>query len=174
MRVRWLICLFVLVSCGAALATRRAPLTSRIDRLVVDKSDRRMEAYSGEERVAVYRIGIGRGGLGDKRWEGDSHTPEGVYRIDRRHVSARFHRFLHISYPNRHDVRRYRESLDEVPRENGRRVGIGGDIGIHGTGGHDWAPVVFRRSAGCIIVDDDEAEELYELVTDDATIVIRR
>lgn len=150
------------------------PADGRIDRLVVDKSDHRMDAFSGERLVRTYRVAIGAGGLGPKRFEGDGHTPEGAYRIDRRHESRRFHRFLHVSYPNDEDRRRHRALLErgEIPEG----TGIGGDIGVHGES--DVAAVrALGRSidwtAGCISVSDPEIEELYRAVVPNAVIEIR-
>ena len=161
---------------AASLARSDAPAIARVDRLVVDKSARRLVAYDGEREVARMRVAIGFGGAGPKRFEGDGRTPEGTYRIDRRHVSRDYHRFLHVSYPNAVDRRRYRELAEagEVPRDaDGELVGIGGAIGVHGTGGNDWVPVGLRSTLGCVMVDDDEAEALYEAVVDGAVIEIR-
>lgn len=161
---------------AASLVRSDAPSIARVDRLVVDKGARRLVAYDGEREVARMRIAIGFGGAGPKRFEGDGRTPEGVYRIDRRHVSREFHRFLHVSYPNAADRRRYRELVEagQVPRDaDGELVGIGGAIGVHGTGGHDWVPVGLRSTLGCVMVDDDEAEALYDAVVDGAVIEIR-
>ncbi|MEM9071082.1 MAG: L,D-transpeptidase family protein [Myxococcota bacterium] len=173
--------LALLAACAGSFALRNAsadPITpsTRIDRIVVDKDARTMEVFRGSQLIKRYRVAIGRGGDGHKGWEGDGITPEGVYRIDRRHRSTNFHRFLHISYPNRADRRRYRQRLrrGEVPEDDqGLPVGIGGAIGIHGTGGHDWVPHGFRSTAGCVLVNDDEAEELYRAVVPGATIEIR-
>lgn len=150
------------------------PRSTRIDRLVVDKSDHRLEAWSGDALVKTYSVAIGSGGQGDKRWEGDGRTPEGHYRIDSRHHSRRFHRFLHISYPNADDRRRYREALRRGEVPDG--AGIGGDIGIHGQSDEPFVRALGRSidwTAGCISVDDDEAEELYGAVVPDADIEIR-
>lgn len=165
-----------MLACGVSLALAAHPEGIpdgvRITRLVVDKSDRTMEAYDRSGTlVRAYRVGIGSGGMGDKGWEGDAITPEGTYRIDERHRSKNFHRFLHISYPNREDRRRYsqRRRAGEVPDG----AGIGGAIGIHGTGGRDWIPTRFRHTLGCVMIDDDEAEELYRAVVSDAVIEIQ-
>lgn len=172
-RVVFLFCLATLIACVsvAVSAEDRLATGTRITRIVVDKSERTMEAYAGDRLVRTYRVGIGRGGLGDKGWEGDGITPEGHYRIDERHRSKSFHRFLHISYPNREDRRRYaqRRRAGEIPED----TGIGGAIGIHGTGGRDWVPRRFRQTQGCVMVDDDEAEELYRAVVPNAEIEIR-
>lgn len=176
MRLVGTVALASLIACGVSVALAAnpdgIPTGTRITRLLVDKSDRTLEAYdSAGTLVRAYRVGIGSGGLGDKGWESDGITPEGHYRIDERHHSKQFHRFLHISYPNRADRRRHaeRRRAGEVPDG----AGIGGAIGIHGTGGRDWIPRAFRQTAGCVMLDDDEAEELYRAVVPDAEIVIR-
>lgn len=150
------------------------PRGARVDRLVAHKGAHRLEAYAGDRLLATYRIAIGAGGAGPKRWEGDRRTPEGVYRIDRRHQSRRYHRFLHVSYPNDDDRRRY-EALaarGEVP--DGK--GIGGDIGVHGAARGEELRRIDASSdwtEGCIAVSDSEIEALYEAVVRDAVIEIR-
>jgi murein L,D-transpeptidase YafK len=166
----------VAIACGTAAQAGRygdrpLPRSARIDRIVVYKGEHRLEAWSGEALLKSYRIAIGVGGEGPKVYEGDARTPEGTYRIDSRHRSRQFHRFLHVSYPNREDRRRHREARARGEVPDG--AGIGGAIGIHGEGdtplvgmlGIDW-------TAGCIAVTDEEAEELYRAVVDEAVILI--
>jgi murein L,D-transpeptidase YafK len=149
------------------------PAHTRIDRLRVSKSEGVLQAFSGTALVASFRAAMGRGGLGPKRMEGDGRTPEGSYLIDSRHRSRQFHRFLHVSYPNTQDRVRYREGRRDgtIPRG----VGIGGDIGVHGTPA--WAALIpFSREVGwtegCIAVSSPEAEQLYRAVVSDAAIEI--
>lgn len=177
-RLAPLLLVLAIISTTAALRARplTLPADARVDRIVVTKSDRTLVAYDGEREVARLRVGVGFGGAGPKRWEGDGRTPEGVYRIDRRHVSRDYHRFLHVSYPNADDHRRYRDlvAAGEVPLDDrGQPVGIGGAIGVHGTGGRDWVPRGLRRTLGCVVVDDGEARALYDAVAPDAVIEIR-
>jgi murein L,D-transpeptidase YafK len=90
-----------------------------------------------------------------------------VYFIDSRNARSRFHRSLHISYPNAAD------------RERARKLGVspGGDIFIHGLPNgygflgsahraHDWTD-------GCIAVTDQEIEEVWKLVDNGTPIEIR-
>ena len=164
-------CLTVAQSAGEP---QRLPRGARIDRLVVDKSDNRMRAFRGETLVQEYEVAIGQGGLGPKRWEGDLHTPAGSYRIDRRHRSRQFLRFLHVSYPNRDDRQRYRRLQAEgaVPED----AGIGSAIGVHGQpqmiGGGLAGVLGLHWTAGCIAVRDREILDLYRAVVDDARIEI--
>jgi len=148
------------------------PTGARVDRLIAYKGAGRMEAYDGDRLLGTYDIAVGAGGAGDKQYEGDGRTPEGTYRIDSRHRSRAYHRFLHVSYPNREDRRRYRaaRAAGEVPE--GR--GIGSAIGVHGTPeGFAGLRAMFNWTAGCIAVTNDEAEELYRAVEDNAVIEIR-
>jgi murein L,D-transpeptidase YafK len=152
----------------------RLPDGVRIDRLVVDKSDHRMKAFRRGELIQEYEVAIGQGGLGPKRWEGDLTTPEGEYRIDRRHRSRQFLRFLHVSYPNREDRRRYRRLSREGAVPEG--AGIGSAIGVHGQ--PQLAPgglvgvLGLNWTAGCIAVRDREILDLYRAVVPNARIEI--
>lgn len=149
------------------------PAETQIDHLVVYKAAHRMDAFSGAELACSYVIGIGNGRPGPKRHEGDRRTPEGNYRIDRRHLSPRNHRFLHISYPKGSDRRRFQER-----KINGTlppAVSIGGAVGIHGIPAWaDWLPWAARwsQTAGCIAVRNREIEELYNAVAPHADISI--
>ena len=149
------------------------PAAAKIDRLVIDKSERRMEAWSGEVLLKVYEVALGKGKPGPKRMRGDNRTPEGRYRIDRRFVSQKFHRFLHVSYPSAADRERFAE-LKAAGRIS-KSASIGGDIGIHGERkGLEWLPHKWVNwTQGCIAVDNDEIEELYRAVKQNAEVVIR-
>ncbi len=175
-RLYALLGLAVLVVAGGALAddpTRPLPDGAQVDRMVVDKSARTLEAYDGDRLLKRYRVALGIGGAGPKVFEGDAHTPEGEYRIDRRHASRAYHRFLHVSYPNAEDRQRHREARARGEVPEGR--GIGGDIGVHGepdgfaglgVNNVDW-------TAGCIALDNAEIEELYRAVQPSAVLIIQ-
>jgi murein L,D-transpeptidase YafK len=162
----------------AALAlVSSAPAASdaelRIDRIVVHKGARRMDAFDRGALVRTYAIAIGGGGPGAKLYEGDRRTPEGTYRIDSRHRSAAYHRFLHISYPSAEDRRRHRAARRDgiVPRG----VGVGGDVGIHGSPRGLTLLAPSARDAwtdGCIAVTNQEIEELFDALIEDAIVVI--
>lgn len=147
-------------------AGRPIPDRERIDRLVVYKAEHRLEAWSGQRLLRTYGIAIGSGNPGPKRQRGDKKTPEGRYTIDRRFVSKKFHRFLHVSYPNQKD----REAFIRLKLKGD----IGGDIGIHGEkSSYGWLPHKWADwTQGCIAVDNDEIEELYRLVVTGAQVII--
>ena len=129
--------------------------------IVVNKEDRRMYLFHEDAVLKGYDIELGFAPIGDKKFEGDGKTPEGLYRIDRRNPNSKFHLSLGISYPNTAD---YAEA-----KAAGKSPG--GDIFIHGQkspfsrGGDDW-------TWGCIAVTNDEIEEIYAMVKNDTLIKI--
>ena len=98
---------------------------------------------------------------GTKLWEGDRRTPEGVYTIVEKHPSRRWDWFLTLNYPNALDRYRYEQMRDggEVPNEDGRPVGVGGRIGIHGTDESELNRGDVNWTTGCISVDDEETSK---------------
>src|SRR5215831_10460980 len=55
-----------------------------IERIVVEKSARRLSIFRGSNRIKTYRIALGRNPVGAKQRESDMKTPEGIYKIDGR------------------------------------------------------------------------------------------
>lgn len=145
---------------------RPAP-SGKADWVLVLKAARRLLLLQGDRVLRDYEIALGRSPFGPKRHQGDARTPEGRYRIDSRVADSRFHRALHISYPNQDDL------------DFARRAGIepGGDVMIHGLpDGERWVGEVHRTydwTNGCIAVTDDEMGEIWELVDDGTPIEIR-
>ncbi|WP_437282362.1 L,D-transpeptidase family protein [Sorangium sp. So ce375] len=137
----------------------------------IDKSEHTLDLVAGGEIVRSYRVALGPGGAGPKRFEGDKRTPVGTYRVAGR-INGLFHRFLIVSYPNEEDRARYAElkRRGEVPP--GR--GVGHSIGIHGVGAPQLAGVHKESdwTLGCIALDDDEIDEIARRTPDGAKIVI--
>jgi murein L,D-transpeptidase YafK len=129
----------------------------------IDKSDHRLELRAGAALVKSYKVAIGPGGAGPKRWQWDMTTPVGSYRLTGRFKGS-FHQFLGVSYPNKEDLQRFAELKAQGVVPPGRTVGD--SIGIHGGGSDsDW-------TAGCIAVQDEEIDEISSLVRDGTRIVI--
>jgi len=123
----------------------------------------------GNRVLRDYEVSLGANPKGAKRRNGDGRTPEGRYLLDWRigENQSRFHRAIHISYPNDWD------------REFARGAGIepGGGVMIHGLPENEsWvseAHLEFDWTNGCIAVTSDEMEEIWELVDDGTPIEIR-
>lgn len=140
---------------------------TKVTRVLVLKKEHSLQLLDGEKVVKTYKVALGRGGLAPKQRQGDHRTPEGLYEIDYRNKSSRFHLALHISYPN------------QVDRERARKLGVnpGGDIMIHGiTNGLGWLGSMHRIidwTDGCIAVTDGEIEEIWSMVPDATPVEIR-
>src|SRR5215469_18471868 len=58
------------------------PTGTTVDRIVVEKSARRLSLFRDGNQIKIYQIALGRNPLGGKQEEGDAKTPEGIYKID--------------------------------------------------------------------------------------------
>ncbi|AHG91991.1 ErfK/YbiS/YcfS/YnhG family protein [Gemmatirosa kalamazoonensis] len=129
----------------------------RADSIVVEKGEHRMTLYAGTEVLGVYQVAIGKRD-GKKERIGDLKTPEGLYHVDARNPTSRFHLALHISYPN----------ADDLARARTLGVATGGDVMIHGLpNGQGTAGVAHRNydwTNGCVAVTDQEIEEIWSAV----------
>jgi murein L,D-transpeptidase YafK len=158
---------FALVLIWANYRVQPLPTGARADKVVVDKSQRRLVLLQQGKPLKVYQIALGPKPVGHKECEGDGRTPEGSYRIDFRKLNSTFHRALHVSYPNAHDI--------QVAKSRG--VNPGGAIMIHGlgksSGWYDNLHYLVDWTAGCIAVTNSEIEELWRAVPDGCPVEIR-
>jgi lipoprotein-anchoring transpeptidase ErfK/SrfK len=143
------------------------PAGTTIDRILVEKSAKRLSIFRDGNQVKRYRIALGRNPVAAKQEEGDMKTPEGMYQIDSRNAQSSFHLALHISYP----------SDEDNQRAAARGISAGSDIMIHGIqNGRGWIGAFHRWknwTAGCIALTDEEIEELWRVTPDGTTIEIR-
>lgn len=158
----------LLVACGRGerggrarpvrIPTYNGPAVTQIQ---VFKKKRIMKLFSGATVLKEYEIALGNNPKGDKKFEGDGRTPEGVYIIDRRNQNSAYHLSLGISYPNEKDV----AEAEAMGKKPGGEIFIHGREGKHRGRGKDW-------TAGCIAVTDDEIEEIWSMVKNGTTIFI--
>jgi murein L,D-transpeptidase YafK len=148
---------FLPITCSANTGSR-LPDGTRVDKILVEKSKRRLTIFEHGKKLKSYLVSLGRNPKGPKEEEGDEKTPEGNYTIDYKKSDSDYHLALHISYPNKNDIKR------------AQKLGVspGGAIMIHGIrngfgrlGGQlksfDW-------TLGCIAVTNKEIEELWRVV----------
>lgn len=151
--------LFQPVAASASLA--------RADKVLVIKSKRLLILMRNGEILKAYKVALGKHPNGHKTNAGDRKTPEGSYILDSRNTESKFHKAIHISYPNEKDVL------------EAQKLGVsaGGAIMIHGLPDSlasmgkdhrnwDWTD-------GCIAVTNSEIEEIWRLVPDGTPIQIK-
>jgi murein L,D-transpeptidase YafK len=141
---------------------------SRAEKVVVKKSERKMQLIQNGEVVREYRIALGDRPRGHKMREGDERTPEGDYILDWRNPNSRFYKSIHVSYPSARDVR-FARFMGESP---------GGMIMIHGQPNHIRSAKLkaqYRQrdwTDGCIAVQNHEMDEIWRSVRNGTPIRI--
>lgn len=176
---------------------------AQVDEIIVYKDTRRMLLMEDGNILKEYKIRLGAKHnnpfflMGPKRLRGDYKTPEGEYKIQRKVTEnwSRFEKSLLINYPNKKDI--------EWGKENGYSVKQLGDaIQIHGTPkrinkalkkfaleylgwmiddeeelDHVLKTYIYPFvdwTNGCLAVNDDEMDEIFELVEEGTPITIYR
>lgn len=129
------------------------------DWILIEKRARRLTLFRQGKPVKKYRVALGRQPVGKKTTEGDCRTPEGCYVVDYCNAGSRFHRALHISYPNEEDRRQ--AAL--------RGVSPGSDIMIHGLmNGMGWIGkrhLMRDWTLGCVAVTNKEMDEIWRMAS---------
>jgi murein L,D-transpeptidase YafK len=166
----WMACAGVCLALCAlawALPSQQQTAPQKADSILILKKDHVMELLAGGKVIRTYKVALGRGGLAPKEREGDGRTPEGHYIIDSRNAASHYHKALHVSYPNAEDHAR------------AAKLGVspGGAIMIHGLPtGMGWLGAAHRLydwTLGCIAVDDEEIDEIWNLVPVGTPVEIR-
>jgi murein L,D-transpeptidase YafK len=149
-------------------------------RIIVFKSERRLELYSNDRVVRSYRVGLGSNPVGDKQREGDRRTPEGEFYVCVKNSKSTYYLSLGLSYPNQEDAQRGlrdgligRDAHDQIidairnKRMPPQNTALGGEIYIHGHGSkNDW-------TWGCVALDNSDVKELFEAVPMGTSVVIK-
>lgn len=142
-----------------------APMVGNIDRIVIEKSARRMQLFQDGKVVRTYSIALGFTPAGDKVRQGDGKTPEGEFSVNRRNAASAFHLSLGLDYPQ----------ADDVTRAAAGGYSPGGDIFIHGQpfGVAEGFKLKGDWTAGCIAVSNAEIREIWEVTPIGTKVEIR-
>lgn len=174
---RWLrrkLMFLALIGAGLALLLPRLepaptpvlpPLIGPIDRMVVEKSARRMMVYREGVALRTYKIALGFAPAGTKVSQGDGKTPEGTFRIDRKNAQSSYHLSVGLDYP---------QTADKARAAAGG-FDPGGDIFIHGQPNALPDDTVLKGdwTAGCIAVSNAEIREIFAAVRTETVVVVR-
>jgi murein L,D-transpeptidase YafK len=137
------------------------------DSIVVEKKKRTLTLFLAGKPVRAYKVALGTQPVGDKVRAGDNRTPEGTYFIDFKNLDSKYHKALHISYPD----------AAHAARANKLGVKPGGNIMIHGLPGQ-FAGLgqehrTFDWTEGCIAVTNKEVDEIFRAIPNGAAIQIK-
>ncbi|MFO1504085.1 MAG: L,D-transpeptidase family protein [Steroidobacteraceae bacterium] len=134
-------------------------------RVVVYKSQRRMDLMRGTEVLRTYKVSLGLQPEGHKERVGDFRTPEGRYALVRRNARSDFFLSIQVSYPNPQDTKH--------AKANGWDPG--GSIMIHGLPNRlKRDPSYYERdwTDGCIAVSNSDMVEIWLLTNNNTPIDI--
>ena len=144
-----------------------AGMLQPVDRVIVQKSNRRMELMRAGAVIASYKISLGLQPIGQKQREGDFRTPEGTYRLTRRNAQSDFFLAVQVSYPEASDI--------AIARKKGWAPG--GSIMVHGL------PNILKYSRdrylstdwtdGCIALSNEDMLDFWLLTGAGTPIEIR-
>lgn len=151
----------------ALISLSVSPAFASADRVLLDKSDRKMTLYKQGRVIAYFDVSLGGAPQGHKTQEGDQKTPEGAYVLDYKNEQSSYYRSMHVSYPN----------ADDRAQAEKRGVSPGGMIMVHGQrNGFGWLSSIMQNfdwTDGCIAITNDEMDEFMELVEPGTPIEIR-
>jgi L,D-transpeptidase catalytic domain len=151
---------------SAAMPSSRGAF-DQADKVLVDKSERRLYLLKHGRVVGEYPVKLGLNPYGHKQQEGDFRTPEGKYTLTRRNPRSEFFLAIQVSYPNQEDT--------AWAKENGRKPG--GLIMIHGQPNVPKRPMDFYASRdwtdGCIALSNADMVDVWLRTTAGVPIEIR-
>jgi murein L,D-transpeptidase YafK len=140
--------------------------------IVVHKLSRKLTLYQGLTPLKTYPVVLGNDPYNDKLCQGDTCTPEGIYRVRAKYPHPKWDYFIWLDYPNTQNWLKFARA-----KQAGRvapDADIGGQIGIHGTedpgknlNGENW-------TKGCVSLLNRHLEEIYPLVNDKTLVVIKK
>lgn len=152
---------------GSNLANELSPQHPLAERIVVLKSERKLQLYRDGEVLRSFEIALGLAPEGPKRETGDFRTPEGQYFLEWKNAESDYFMALKVSYPSERD------------RALAAAAGVdpGGMIMIHGdpnngrysamrSQGMDWTD-------GCIAVSNSDMVDIWLMTSEGMPIEIR-
>jgi murein L,D-transpeptidase YafK len=155
----------ILVGAGGTTRAGNGDALPTATRVVVHKSERRMDLMRGDEVLRSFKVSLGLMPKGHKEQVGDFRTPEGRYYLSRRNPRSDYFLSIQVSYPNERDVKR--------AKANG--VDPGGSIMIHGLPNTlKREPAYYTRdwTDGCIAVSNSDMIEIWLLTNNNTPIDI--
>jgi murein L,D-transpeptidase YafK len=140
--------------------------------LVVHKLSRKLTCYRGLTPLKTYPVVLGNDPYNDKLCQGDTCTPEGVYRVRAKYPHPRWDYFIWLNYPNTQNWLKFSRAKQagKIPPT----ADIGGAIGIHGTEDPLNNIIGVNWTKGCISMLNKDLDEVYPLVNDRTLVVIKK
>ncbi|MBN2755833.1 MAG: L,D-transpeptidase family protein [Bacteroidales bacterium] len=166
--IKILFLIIILLSFYYFLPSKALNNNTKIEKILVLKSERKLFLLNNNKIIKSYKISLGFNPKGAKHFEGDGKTPEGLYYIIDKNPKSNYFLNLGISYPSIKDIN-YAKFHKKKP---------GGDIKIHGFKNGFGFIGKFHRffdwTEGCIALTNSEIQELYNNVEIGTPIEIKK
>jgi murein L,D-transpeptidase YafK len=191
----WILSLILAAPSPHGTSARELPKALRQAKvaLLAQKSAHRLYLFNEGQLAKTYVIGLSQRPVGRKEREGDNRTPEGQYIVIQKAVGPfpgeygayLGTRWLRINYPNDEDARLgLRKGIigeaqytgivgaNQAGREPPKDTPLGGGIGIHGWNGPWPGPDQQNVTWGCLSLQKNDLEDLYDRVPVGTPILI--
>jgi len=156
------------------------PLTELVDNIesdsisiLIEKSEYKLTLMFDTNRIKSYPVVFGSNPVDDKLRQGDSCTPEGIFKVRDLYPHNSWSKFIWIDYPTADSWRKHDAAKAlGIIQQNAK---IGGEIGIHGVPqGYDSMIVdKINWTLGCISLINNDIDEIYKVVSVGTKIEIR-
>ena len=142
--------------------------------ILVEKSKYRLTVYSDKKPIKSYPVVFGGNPAGDKLKEGDSRTPEGIFRIKDLYPHETWSKFLWLDYPTKQSWRKHIKAKQNGTIDWGDSVGS--EVGIHGVPANSDNMIKDKSNwtLGCVSLENKDVDELYRFVQKGTEVEIIR
>jgi murein L,D-transpeptidase YafK len=141
--------------------------------ILIEKSKYKLTILYNDKRIKSYPVVFGSNPVDDKLRQGDSCTPEGIFKVRAFYPHKSWSKFIWIDYPTDNSWKNH-----NIAKSNGtisQNSSIGGEIGIHGVpAGYDnMIDEKYNWTLGCISLKNVDVNEIYTLIKIGTKIEIR-
>lgn len=159
---------------GRSLTALLPPDFSKDDiSILIEKADHRLTVYHQLQPIKSYDVVFGGEPVGDKRYEGDLKTPEGILRVKDLYPHPDWSKFIWLDYPNPASWRKHLAAKLQgaIPFW----TTVGSAVGIHGVPANNSEMIDSRINWtwGCPSLKNEDVDEIYEVVQVGTVVEIR-
>ena len=141
--------------------------------ILIEKSEYKLTVLYNNEEIKSYPVVFGSNPIDGKLRQGDSCTPEGLFKVRAHYPHKSWSKFIWIDYPTEDSWKKHNTAKSSgLITEN---ASIGGEIGIHGVpeGYDNMIDEKYNWTLGCISLKNVDVNEIYKVIKVGTKIEIR-
>jgi hypothetical protein len=146
--------------------------TSGKSSILIEKSKNRLTLFHDLQPIKSYPVVFGSNPVGDKLYEGDRKTPEGIFHILDLYDHPSWSKFMWLDYPTPQSWREHYQA--KLSGKISWTLPIGGQVGLHGVpiGENSLIEQRSNWTWGCISLKNDAVNEIYPFVSSGTLVEI--